>query len=125
MKIKENIEVTIMSLIMPFVFGFIIFRIPFPDWYAVICYAFIIVALYSFIYPKGGEFIHKTASKAGAFIGKYIAIAVLAIVYIIAVIPTGLLMKAVKRDRLKLKKTDISTYWVDYENNNTDYEYQF
>ena len=61
----------------------------------------------------------------GSFLGKYIAIVTLAIVYIVAVLPTGLLMKIVKRDRLRLKKPNVETYWLDNENKNTDYEYQF
>ena len=34
-------------------------------------------------------------------------------------------MKIVKRDRLRLKNPNLETYWVDYENKNTDYEFQF
>ena len=67
----------------------------------------------------------STLTKIGNFLGKYIAITVLAIGYIVAVLPTGLLMKIVKRDRLRLKKPNLETYWVDYENKNTDYEFQF
>ena len=61
----------------------------------------------------------------GHFIGKYLAILVLSIGYIVAVIPTGLLMKIVKRDRLKLKKPDVKSYWIDYDKEKTDYEFQF
>ena len=64
-------------------------------------------------------------TKIGNFLGKYIAIIVLAFGYIIAVIPTGLLMKLVRRDRLRLKKANVESYWKDYDNTNTDYEFQF
>lgn len=125
MKIKDNIKLSIMCIIIPFALGWAIFRGSYPDLYVKLYYIFIIAALYSLIYPKGGKIIYKTAGKTGEFIGKYLAIAVLTIVYVIAVIPTGVLMKIVKRDRLRLKKPNLSSYWINYEKSNTDYEYQF
>ncbi|MCD7780837.1 MAG: hypothetical protein LUH05_09230 [Candidatus Gastranaerophilales bacterium] len=124
--VKENIKVSIISIIFPFVTGWIFFRnTEMPNWYLASYYVFITIGLYSYICDEGGEFIYKTGKKIGAFLGKYLAIIILAFIYIITVIPTGVLMKIVKRDRLRLKKPDISTYWIDYENKNTDYEYQF
>ena len=69
--------------------------------------------------------IKSLLTEIGSFLGRYLAIVVLIIGYIVAVMPTGLIMKLVKRDRLRLKKSQIQTYWKKYENNNTDYEYQF
>lgn len=86
---------------------------------------FIALSILSFLFNGFAKFFKHTLDKIGAFLGKYLAIIVLTIGYIVAVIPTGLLMKIVKRDRLKLKKPDVKSYWLDYENRSTDYEYQF
>ena len=48
-------------------------------------------------------------------------------VYIAAIIPSGFIMKLVKRDRLKLKsdKKQTQTYWNEIHNDTKSYEYQF
>ena len=86
---------------------------------------FLSLSLICFISKAFAKWLKHILDKIGAFLGKYIAIIVLAIGYVIAIAPTGYLMKLVKRDRLKLKKQDTSTYWVDYTSEKTDYEFQF
>ena len=86
---------------------------------------FITLSLCCFISKKFAHILKSTLTKIGNFSGKYIAIIVLSIGYIIAVLPTGLLMKIVKRDRLRLKKPTLETYWVNNEERTTDYEFQF
>lgn len=90
----------------------------------VLC-VFIGLSVLSFMFIGFAKILKHTLDKIGAFLGKYLAIIVLVIGYIVAVIPTGMLMKIVKRDRLKLKKPNVKSYWLDYENRSTDYEYQF
>lgn len=64
--------------------------------------------------------------KILSFLGKYLSITALFTGYILAVIPTALVMKIVKRDRLRLRKTECSSYWTDeIPNPDKDYERQF
>ena len=98
-------------------------NVPEPYYYA--WGTLLFIALLSIICPPFGNFLHKTGEKIGGWLGKQIARVILFIIYILSVIPTGMLMKIVKRDRLKLKKPDVSSYWVDNKEEEKDYEYQF
>ncbi len=70
------------------------------------------------------EKIYNFQQKIVRKIGRTIAPVVLGVVYVAAVVPTGILMKLVCRDRLALKKSNTQTYWknIDEEEN---YEFQF
>ena len=125
MKIKENIKVAIMCTIMPFAIGFLLYRHSHIKSAIIVLVCFLTVAFFSLVIPAFGNKVHEYGKKIGSFIGRYIAIVILFLGYILAVIPTGLLMKLVKRDRLRLKKPDIESYWVDNNDKNSDYELQF
>ena len=125
MKIKDNIKDAIMCTIMPFAIGFLLYRHSHIRSAIITIVAFLSIALLSLIIPKFGNFVHEKGKELGSFIGRYIAIVILFIGYIVAVIPTGLLMKLVKRDRLRLKKQTIETYWINNENTSKDYELQY
>ena len=125
LEIKKNIKVALVCTIMPIALSFLLQRHKMYDAADYVLFSFFSVAILSIIFAGFGNFVHSTALKIGRFLGKYIAIVALFFVYILAVLPTGLLMKAVKRDRLWLKKPDVTTYWKKYENENSDYEYQF
>ena len=125
MKIKENVKVAIMCTIMPVAIGFLLYRHSHIKSAIAVLVCFLMIAFLSLIIPKFGNKVQEYGKKVGSFIGKYIAIVILFFGYILAVIPTGLLMKLVKRDRLRLKKSDIETYWVDNKDKNSDYELQF
>ena len=129
MKISENIKLSLTCVIIPFVIVNIFFRI-FEIQSSlfvknIIYHFFFLIAFISLVIPKLGNFIYKKLKEIGSFLGKYISIIALFFVYICAVLPTGILMKIVKRDRLRLKKSNIQSYWIDNENKNTNYEYQF
>ena len=126
MDLRENYKVALICTMFPTMLGFMMYwEILFPIWYCKIVLALYVVAILSLLIPKFGNYIYDKSVKIGNFVGKYIAIAALFFIYILAVIPTGLLMKIVKRDRLMLKKTETKTYWQVYDSTNTDYEYQF
>ncbi|MBQ9246234.1 hypothetical protein IJ182_08210 [bacterium] len=125
MKIKENIKVAIMCTVMPFAIGFLLYKHSHYRTAMYVLISFLTVAFLSLIIPKFGNFVHKKGKQVGSFLGRYIAIVILFIGYIVAVMPTGFLMKIVKRDRLRLKKQNLQSYWVENENNNTDYELQY
>ena len=126
MKINENIKVAMMCTVMPIALSVLLVqRFKMSDIASTQMLYFFTVAVSSLIFPKLGNFIYKIGSKAGKILGNYIARVILFFVYVFAVLPTGILMKMVKRDRLRLKKQNINSYWVDCEQVNTDYEYQF
>ena len=125
MRIRENLKVSIMCAIMPFVIGYLLYKHLHIKSAIIVIAVFLSVGFLSLVIPKLGKFIYKCAEEIGHFIGKYVAIAALFICYILAILPTGIIMKLVNRDRLRLKKPKLQSYWVDCENKNSDYEYQF
>ncbi|MBQ4124166.1 hypothetical protein IJD44_10685 [bacterium] len=125
MKIKKNIRVAIMCSIMPIAIAFLLYKYSYKDIATYVLFSFFTIALLSIIIPPIGFYIYKQSSKIGKIIGKYVAIVALFFVYICTVLPTGILMKIVKRDRLRLKMPTVESYWQKYENKNSDYEYQF
>ena len=125
MKIKESIKFAITLGLLPWIPAFLINKHGHQDVAIYVLVTFIALSLVCFVSQRFAHWLKTILTKIGSFLGKYIAIVVLAIGYLFAVLPTGLLMKIVKRDRLRLKKTNLETYWVDSENKNTDYEYQF
>lgn len=125
MKIKDNVKVAIACTVMPFALSWMLYRHGQIRIASVLFVTLITVAFLSLIIPKFGNFIHKTASKFGKTAGEFISRVILFFVYIFAVMPTGLIMKTVKRDRLGLKKKNVETYWKDCKKEQTDYEYQF
>ena len=124
-KIRKNIKVAIFCTIMPIALYFLLNKFGLYNLSKIIMFSLFGVAILSIIWADFGCFIHNIAVKTGHFLGKYLAIIALFFVYIFAVLPTGILMKIVKRDRLLLKKPNTQTYWKKYENTNSDYEYQF
>ena len=126
MKIKNNHKVALMCTTMPFVIACIsVFKFHQPKFAAVQMMCFFSVALLSIFMPQFGEFIHKIGERTGHFLGNVLSKIILFLVYIFTVLPTGIIMKIVKRDRLRLKKPDTETYWIDNKEEKTDYEYQF
>lgn len=73
--------------------------------------------------------IDRPVYKAVKFILKIAGIILSAIALIITwiftVFPMGILAKMVKRDRLRLKKTNGTSYWVDYVEKEPTYENQY
>lgn len=125
MKVNELTKFAITLGLLPWIPAFLLHKHAHQDWAIIVLSTFLTLSILCFASRKIAHFIKSNLEKLGAFLGKYLAIFVLAIGYIIAVIPTGLLMKLVKRDRLRLKKPILNTYWEDYDNTNSDYEYQF
>ena len=125
MKINELTKFAITLGLLPWIPAFLLNKHGHQDIAVYILTIFLTLSLISFISKKFAHWFKSTLTSIGNFLGKYLAIIVLAIGYLLAVFPTGILMKIVKRDRLRLKKPNLKTYWVDYENKNTDYEFQF
>lgn len=125
MKINELTKFAITLGLLPWIPAFILYKHSFENYALAVLAVFLVLAFICFVSKKFAQAFKLLLTKIGNFLGKYISIVVLALVYIIAVVPTGLLMKVVKRDRLRLKKQNSASYWKKFEANNSDYEYQF
>ena len=69
--------------------------------------------------------LNKLWFKFGIFLGKIISPLVMGIVFFLVVTPTGLIMKFLGKDLLKLKKNKNSTYWLNKDNTSTSLKNQF
>ena len=125
MKIKENIKVSIIFTVISCSSLFLLYRYSSLKSFLFMPVLFMLIALLSISFPDLGCFIYQKSTKAGKFIGRYIAVIILFIIYICSVIPTGFIMKLTKRDRLKLKKTNSNSYWIKEKNKTVNYEYQY
>ena len=125
MKLNEATKFALTLLLMPWIPAFILYKHNQIDATYIVLGIFLLTSFICFISKKISILLKSILTKVGKFLGKYIAIIALSIVYIVAVLPTGILAKIVKRDRLRLKKQNLDTYWLEYKNENTDYEYQF
>lgn len=125
MKINELTKFAITLGLLPWIPAYLLYKHSHQDFAVIVLAIFLMLSIISFSSKKFAEWFKNLLTKIGNFLGKYIAIFVLALGYILAVIPTGLLMKLVKRDRLRLKKQNVDSYWKDYEVSTTDYEFQF
>ena len=125
MKINELTKFAITLGLLPWIPAFLLYKHNHLDIAYCIIGIFLTLSILSFFSKKFAQSFKTILEKIGHFLGKYIAIIVLFFGYIIAIIPTGFIMKLVKRDRLRLKKPDLQTYWTKYSEEKTDYEYQF
>ncbi len=125
MKIDELSKFACTLSIIPIIPAVLLYKHSMPEVAKVVILAFEFLALLCFLSKPFAKILKDSLEKIGNFLGKYIAISILAIGYVVAVIPTGLLMKVVKRDRLRLKKPDVSSYWINSNEEKSDYEYQF
>lgn len=125
MKINELTKFAITLGLLPWIPAFLLHKHSYDVLAMQVLAVFLFLSIVCFLSKSFAKKFKNLLTIIGNFLGKYIAIIVLAIGYIVAVLPTGLLMKIVKRDRLRLKKPNIDTYWVNCDEKNTDYEYQF
>ena len=63
--------------------------------------------------------------KVGIFLGNFVSPIVMAIVFFLVVTPISLIMKLLGKDVLKIKKSKISTYWIDKPNLKSKMNKQF
>ena len=125
MKINELTKFAITLGILPWIPAFILYKHSMLKAAVIVLAVFFVLSLLCFISKGFARILKDTLTKIGNFIGKYLAIVVLFFGYLFAILPTGLLMKIVGRDRLRLKKPNLETYWKNNETEKTDYEYQF
>ena len=88
---------------------------------AVFCvlFAILIISLINKIFAKK---LHCFLSETGSFLGEKITVSVLFFVFIVAIIPTKILMVIFKRDRLRLKKENVDSYWINSEDEKQNWD---
>tara|TARA_X000001036_G_scaffold418618_1_gene437650 strand:+ start:100 stop:486 length:387 start_codon:yes stop_codon:yes gene_type:complete len=69
--------------------------------------------------------LNKIWFKFGILLGNVIAPIIMGLIYFLVVTPTGLIMKLLGKDLLKLKKNKNNTYWLNKDNTNTSLKNQF
>ena len=67
----------------------------------------------------------KRLKKFRSRIGRALVSTALAVIYIVAVFPAGLLMRLIGRDRLTLKRRESGTYWKKSDIKKGGYEFRF
>ena len=63
--------------------------------------------------------------KFGIFLGKFVSPFVMGLVFFLVVTPTGIIMRLLKKDLLKLKKNNLKTYWINRPDSKSDMKNQF
>ena len=91
-------------------------------WSIIISLIFLILGLINskFLSP-----LNKAWFKFGLILGSVIAPIVMGIVFFLVVTPTGLIMKALGKDILGLKRNKNNTYWLEKDNSNNNLKNQF
>ena len=91
-------------------------------WAILICFVFLILGVLT---SKILSPLNKIWFKFGIFLGNFIAPIVMGFIYFVVVTPTGLIMKALGKDLLNLKKNNKETYWIKKDNSNNNLKNQF
>ena len=63
--------------------------------------------------------------KFGIFLGRIISPIVMGLVFFLVVTPTGIIMRLLKKDLLKLKKKNSVSYWIEKDKTKSDMKNQF
>ena len=63
--------------------------------------------------------------KIGIFLGNFIAPIVMSIIFFLVVTPTGIIMKLLGKDLIKLKKNNEKSYWIEKKNIKSSMKNQF
>ena len=63
--------------------------------------------------------------KFGIFLGKFVSPIIMGLVFFLVVTPTGVIMRLLKKDLLKLKKNNLKTYWINRSETKSDMKNQF
>ena len=63
--------------------------------------------------------------KFGMLLGRIVSPIVMGLVFFLVVTPTGIIMRILIKDLLRLKKKNIKTYWIEKNNQNNRMKNQF
>ena len=125
MKISELTKFSISLTLIPIVPAWLIYKYIGLKPAIILLACLWFIALISFCSKKFAAWLKQILEKIGAFLGKYISYAALFFIFIVAVIPTKLMMMLAKRDRLKRRSFDDETYWINCSEQKHDYELEY
>ncbi len=92
----------------------VLFGNPLRIWAVVVAVAFLVLA---FTFPRILKYPNLLWHKLGMLLGAIIAPIVMAFVYFLTIVPTGLYARLTGKDLLgRTMKRDAKTYWIDREN---------
>ena len=72
----------------------------------------IIILSFAYLLPQMLKIPNKIWLKFGVILSKFMTPLILAIMYLVTIVPIGVFFKFTNRDPLKLKKLPKSTYWI-------------
>ena len=69
--------------------------------------------------------LNKLWFKLGVLLGNFIAPIIMGIIFFFVVTPTGIIMKLLRKDLIKLKKNNDESYWIEKKNIKSSMKNQF
>ena len=111
-----------------FIFFLIIAIYPLLESGGIRIWSFILSLIFLILGLINSEFLtplNQLWFKVGLLLGKLISPIVMGLVFFIVVTPTGLIMKLLKKDILKLRKNSSKTYWVERPKIKSEMKNQF
>ena len=69
--------------------------------------------------------LNKLWFKLGIFLGNFIAPIIMGIIFFFVVTPTGIIMKLLRKDLIKLKKNNDKSYWIEKKDIKSSMKNQF
>ena len=69
--------------------------------------------------------LNKLWFKLGIFLGNFIAPIIMGIIFFLVVTPTGIIMKLLGKDLIKLKKNNEKSYWIEKKKIKSSMKNQF
>ena len=127
---KNNIKISSNKSfgIIFFIFFLIIALYPLLESGGIRIWSFILSLIFLILGLINSEFLtplNQLWFKVGLLLGKLISPIVMGLVFFIVVTPTGLIMKLLKKDVLKLRKNPSKTYWVERPKIKSEMKNQF
>lgn len=122
---KEKRELFLGLFVLPVVPSILLWQKVDINYLMILFFVFWGLLLICFFSKRFASFIFVNIKKLLKKLGEIFSIIALVFVYIVAIIPTGLIIKLVKRDRLLLKNHNNSSYWKKFEHHSENYESQF
>ena len=123
---KKNIDIFLLSLfIFPVIPAYLLYTKNNIFYSLILVLSFWFLGIICLISPKLKKILKQITDKILCILGKFITTVLLSIGYVFVVVPTFILMKIAKRDRLKITKQNCLSYWIDTEDVASDYERQF
>ena len=111
-----------------FIFFLIIAIYPLLEDDEIRIWSFILSLIFLILGLINSEFLtplNKLWFKVGLLLGKLISPIVIGLIFFFVVTPTGLILKLLKKDILKLRKNSSKTYWVERPKIKSEMKNQF